>query len=380
MITVDDVRELSDFTLEKGLITSFYLNVDPRRFTRQQFLAVAHTLLQEKLASLRKQFSEELHLGVERDFKRIEGFLRSDFEVRGKVRGLVIVASDASNFFRVYHLPQSLPSAVFVGPNPYIRPFLAVLDEHRRIMLVVLDHREARFFEIYMGEILEYASYHSDTQGKVKEGGWYGLEERRIARHIENQIFRHYKEVADHLLEHFRLKHFEYLFVGTKEEEYPLFVNFLHTYLKGTLKGRIHLNPRDHINTIVKEALQAEKMIKEEEDRMIMERFLEVVGNKGLATFGLLNVLQAVNLGACQKLLVDEEYHEGGFVCRACGFLSLKPEPCALCGGEVVPVEDIVERVINEVFWQNGEVKHIASATPGLQNIERIAAFLRFRI
>lgn len=379
MITVDDVRELCDFAPGRGLVTSFYLNVDPRRFTRQQFLAVAHALLQEKLTFLRERFSEEFHPGVERDFKRIEDFLRNDFEVRGRVKGLVIIASDASNFFRVYRLAQPLQSGVIIGPNPYIRPLLAVLDEHRRIMLVVLDHREARLFEIYMGEILEHASHHSDTQGKVREGGWYGLEERRIARRIENQIFRHYKEVADLLWEHFRLGHFEYLFVGVKEEEYPLFVNFLHTYLKGVLKGRVHLSPKDHINTIVAEALRAEKMVEEEEDRMIMGRLLEVIGNKGLATFGLLNVVQAVNLGACQTLLIDEEYRESGFVCQACGFLSLKLEKCALCGEEVVPVEDIVERIIAEVLWQNGEVKYIASATPGLERVEHIAAFLRFK-
>ncbi len=31
-----------------------------------------------------------------------------------------------------------------------------------------------------MGEILEYKAYYSDVRGKVKEGGWYGLEERRM--------------------------------------------------------------------------------------------------------------------------------------------------------------------------------------------------------
>ncbi|MCX7668158.1 MAG: hypothetical protein N2Z84_04425, partial [Atribacterota bacterium] len=207
----------------------------------------------------------------------------------------------------------------------------------------------------------------------------YCLEERRIARHVENQIFLHYREVADLLLAHFRLRHFEYLFVGIKEEEYPLFVNFLHTYLKGVLRGRVQLSPKDHINTIVAEALRAEKIVEEEEDQKIMRRLLEVIGNKGLATFGLSNVVQAVNLGACQTLLVDEEYRENGFVCRACGFLSLKFEKCSRCGEEVIPVEDIVERVIAEVLWQNGEVKYIASGTPGVEKVERIATFLRFR-
>ncbi|MGC8779189.1 MAG: hypothetical protein ACP5Q4_10990, partial [Candidatus Caldatribacteriaceae bacterium] len=316
---------------------------------------------------------------MEKDLKRIEDFLRNDFEVRGRVKGLAIIASEANNFFRVYRLAQPVHSEVVVGPRPYIRPLLAVLDEHHRIMLAILDHREARLFEIYMGEILEHESYRSDTQGKVREGGWYGLEERRIARRIENQIFRHYKEVADILLEHFRLEHFEYLFVGIKEEEYPLFVNFLHTYLKGVLKGRVHVSPKDHINAIVAEALRAEKAVEEAEDQMILKRLLEVIGNKGLATSGLRNVLQAVNLGACQTLVVDEGYREKGFACTSCGFLSLESQKCAVCGGEMNPVEDLVERLMAEVLWQNGEVKYIASNSPDLEAIGRIGAFLRFK-
>jgi len=380
MITVEDIRELRTLVPGKGLVTSFYLNVDPRRFSRQQFLAMAHALLQEKLTAFREGASEELLRGLERDCKHIEDFLRNDFEVRGRVRGLAIITADAGNFFRVYRLAQPVHSEVVFGPDPYIRPLLAVLDEHRRIMLVVLDHREARLFEIYMGEILEHESYRSDTQGKVKEGGWYGLEERRIARHIENQIFRHYKGVADVLLEHFRLGHFEYLFVGIKEEEYPLFVNFLHTYLKGVLKGRVHLTPKDHINTIVAEALRAERIVEEEEDRVIVEHLLETIGNRGLAISGLPKVLQAVNLGACQTLVVDEEYRAGGFVCPSCGLLGLESQGCTICGEKAVAVEDVVERAIAEVLWQNGEVKYIANTNSELQKMEHIGAFLRFRI
>lgn len=380
MITVDDIRRIREFTPAKGLVTSFYLNVDPKRFSKHQFLTVARNLFQEKIDSCRGKITEESRQEMEKDFARIDYFLRNELVIRGRTRGLAVVASGMNNFFQVYHLAQPVYSQIIVGPRSFIRPLLSVFDEHRRLMLVVLDHREARFFEIYMGEILEHERYHSETQGKVKEGGWYGLEERRIARHIENQVFRHYRDVTDILLEHFRLRHFEYLFVGMKEEEYPLLVNFLHTYLKEVVRGRLNLNPKDHISTVLAEALQVERVIEEKEDQTILAHLQEVIGNKGLAVAGLADVIQAVNQGACRTLLVDNTYHQKGFVCPTCGFLSLESRDCALCGKNVVLVENLIERVIAEVLWQNGEVKYIMDTNPSLKEIEHIGAFLRFKI
>ncbi|MGQ9473404.1 MAG: baeRF10 domain-containing protein [Candidatus Caldatribacteriaceae bacterium] len=380
MIIVDDIRKIREFNPAKGLVTSFYLNVDPKRFSSQQFLAVARALLKEKLDSSRGKITEESWHEMEKDFARIEYFLRNELVIRGRTRGLAIVASGKNDFFQVYRLTQPVYSQIIVGPSPFIRPLLSVFDEHRRLMLVVLDHREARFFEVYMGEILEHEGYHSETRGKVKEGGWYGLEERKIARRIENQVFRHYKDVADILLEHFRLRHFEYLFVGVKEEEYPLLVNFLHTYLRKVVRGRLHLNPKDPINTIIAEALRVERVVEEEEDQAILASLQEIMANKGLAAVGLANVLEVVNRGACQTLLVDNTYCQKGFVCPSCGFLSLESRSCAICGENVIPVDNLIERVIAEVLWQNGEVKYIMNTSPGLKEIEHIGAFLRFKI
>ncbi|HPD60917.1 MAG TPA: hypothetical protein PKV48_04050, partial [Thermodesulfobacteriota bacterium] len=273
IITIKDIRKLLEIDPAGTLVTSFYLNVDPRHISLSKYKTLTRNLLREKQQLLEKEgWTKELLNKVKEDFKRIEDVVNNRFELKGKVRGLVIIADAARDFFQVYRVAQPVKSQVVVDPDPYIRPLIAILDEYHRLMLVLLDQHEARLLEVYMGEILEHETYYSGVRGKVKEGGWYGLEERRIERSIKNKIIRHYQRVADAILEHFRMEHFEYLFIGIKAEDYSLFFPLLHSYLQPRVKGRLDLNPKDQINTIIEAALKTERKIEEEEDNKILEQ------------------------------------------------------------------------------------------------------------
>ena len=381
MITIEDVRKLLEFKSGETLVTSFYLNIDPRRVSPSKITTLTRNLLREKQQALEKEnWPEELLNKVKEDFKRIEDFVVNHFELKGKVKGLVIIADAARNFFQVYRVAQPVKSRVVVDPDPYIRPLVAILDEYHRLMLVLLDQREARLLEVYMGEILEYEAYYSDVRGKVKEGGWYGLEERRIERSIKNKVIHHYQRVADAILEHFRMGHFEYLFVGMKVEDYSLFFPLLHSYVQPRVKGRLDVSPKDNISTIIEVALQAERKIEEEEDNKILEHLVETLNRGGLAAKGIDNVLRSIPLGACQVLVVDDNYHIPGYVCEDCAYLALEGGICPFCRKEALPVEDVIEEAMEEVLLQRGEIKYITTDNPRLEEISRIGALLRYKI
>ncbi|HXL02421.1 MAG TPA: hypothetical protein PK016_04790 [Candidatus Atribacteria bacterium] len=381
MITIEDVRKLLEFKSGETLVTSFYLNIDPRRVSPSKITTLTRNLLREKQQALEKEnWPEELLNKVKEDFKRIEDFVVNHFELKGKVKGLVIIADAARNFFQVYRVAQPVKSRVVVDSDPYIRPLVAILDEYHRLMLVLLDQREARLLEVYMGEILEYEAYYSDVRGKVKEGGWYGLEERRIERSIKNKVIHHYQRVADAILEHFRMGHFEYLFVGMKVEDYSLFFPLLHSYVQPRVKGRLDVGPKDNISTIIEVALQAERKIEEEEDNKILEHLVETLNRGGLAAKGIDNVLRSIPLGACQVLVVDDNYHIPGYVCEDCAYLALEGGICPFCRKEALPVEDVIEEAMEEVLLQRGEIKYITTDNPRLEEISRIGALLRYKI
>lgn len=381
IITVENIRRLLEFEPTETLVTSFYLGVDPRRIPPSKLTTLTRNLLKEKYQSLEKEGLKDAVLDkVKEDFKRIEDFVVNHFELKGRVRGLVIIADAARDFFQVYRIAQPVKSQIIVDPDPYIRPLMAVLDEYHRLMLVLVDQREARLLEVYMGEILEHEAYHSDVRGKVKEGGWYGLEERRIERSIKNKVLHHYQRVADAILEHFRMGHFEYLFVGMKAEDYSLFLPLLHSYVQSRVKGRLDVSPKDNTSAIIEAALQAEKKIEQEEDNKILEHLLETLHRGGLATKGINDVLRSIPLGACQVLVVDEDYHMPGYVCEDCAYLALEEGVCPFCGKEALSVEDVIEEAMEEVLLQRGEIKYITTDNPRLEEISRIGALLRYKI
>lgn len=381
IITKEHIDELLEIKPAGTLVTSFYLNVDPRHTNPTAYKTITNSLLHTKLRSLEKEnWSKKQLAAVKEDFEKIEYEVTNSFVPAGKVRGLVIIADGTRDLYLVYRVAQPVKSQVVVDPNPYIRPLVAILDEYHRLMLVLVDKQEARLLEVYMGEVLEHNAYRSDIEGKVRKGGWYGLEERRIERSIKNKVIRHYHTVANALLEHFRMGHFEYLFIGIKPEDYSLFFPLLHSYLQPRIKGRLNLSPKDHINTIIEAALETEKKINEEDDSMILERLIEALHKGGLAAKGIENVLRAIPMGACQALVVDDNYRLPGYICKECSYLDLKAGNCPFCGKETLSVEDVVEEAMEEVLLQRGEIKYITANHPRLKDIDHIGAFLRYKM
>ncbi|MDI3530401.1 MAG: peptide chain release factor subunit 1 [Candidatus Atribacteria bacterium] len=381
LITAEKIEEIIKYRPQKGWVTSFYLNIDPRFIVAEKFKKVAQNIYREKLAELKSgDIAEERVRQFERDFSQINQFLEEKLEIKGRTRGVAAFVNSEENLFRVFLLPQAAKNQIIFDPDPYLRPLTAILDEYHRLLVAIVDHRDARLFEVYMGEIMEHEEHKTNIRGKIKEGGWYGLEERRIERKIENQILQHYKEVAFACMEHFRKGHFDYLLVGIKKEDYPTFLNLLHSYLRTRVKGRLNLNPKDPINVIIEEALKAEQNIETEEDNQILQELMEKIGNDDLATSSLPNVLRTLHFGACQMVVVDEDFIQEGFVCPQCHYITLEKSDCPLCNLPSVEVEDIIDEIIEEVLLQGGEVKYIKTDNPLLEKIQRIGAFLRFKV
>ncbi|MGQ9621905.1 MAG: baeRF10 domain-containing protein [Candidatus Caldatribacteriaceae bacterium] len=370
-IEADELLKLSSVYSQEGGILSLYYKVGGNRWEDE--VAALRTIIPQRYARFGEieSFKESLHFL----FKRLSHYVPSP-----KTRSLAIFAGMKNDFFEVYELPQPWKLTLSFGPYPYVKPLSAVLDEYRRIFLVLVDHREARFFEVYMGETREHEPYRFEVPQKVREGGWYGLDEWRITRSMENKMLHHFQEISDILLDHFRQKHFEVLFVGVRGEDYFLFERVLHSYLRERLRGRVEVGPKSGFPEILETALKVEQGVLGEEDNLLINRLVTMVGNADLATVGIANVLRAVSFGACQVLVVDESYREPGFLCASCGTMALSEGTCELCGQERGRIDNVVEEMLELVVLQKGEVKYISSSNDRLGAIQRIGAFLRFQV
>ena len=67
IITIEDVRKLLEFKPEEALVTSFYLNVDPRHVPASKFTTLTRNLLREKQQSLELSLIHNLTLPTNRE-------------------------------------------------------------------------------------------------------------------------------------------------------------------------------------------------------------------------------------------------------------------------------------------------------------------------
>ena len=175
--------------------------------------------------------------------------------------GLAIFACHGAGFWQELGLPRPPRNHLFFDRSLHVRPLLAIRDEYHRICALLLNRQEARWYEIFMGEIEPLDSLRSEVPSRVREGGWKGYESKRIERHIDAHLHDHFKKAARKTFELFKKDQFDWLFLGCKDEYRADFEPLLHPYLKDRLKGWLKTHSSDTEDRILKQALEIEKTL-----------------------------------------------------------------------------------------------------------------------
>jgi peptide chain release factor subunit 1 len=381
MISSADIEKLLNFKGETYKTSSFYLNVDGSKYTPKDYETITKNLIKERRLELEAEhLPHTVMKSLEEDFEKIEHFVVEEFK-RNNTRGLAIFSCSGKDFWQVYQLPRPVKNVLVIGNDPYIRPLTVLLDEYHRYCLVLVSRDKARIFEVYLGEILEHFKvFDEEVPGKVRIAGWYGLEEKRIERHIEYHVYRHLKQVADRVFDFFKEKRFDYLVIGGRSDILPEFERCLHSFLIKRLVARLDLDVETPINEIKTQILQIEKDVEQKQEVQLVTRLMEEVATGGFGVSGLQDTLKALYVGNIHTLLVEEDFSAPGLECRTCGLLTtVEEKSCPICQGPLEEVPDVVDEAIEEVYRQRGEVEHISN-NPILRQLGRIGALLRFKM
>ena len=382
MIAQQHIAELVAFKPDQGLVLSLYLDTDLRDRHPDIQRITAKNLIQSVQKSIKEHQElslNERQLALE-NLERIQAYLQETLNVRHSHRGLALFAGP--DFWQVYHLPHSVKDGLLVDRTPYIRPLMAILNEYHRILIALVTRRQAVLYEYYMGELTELEQISDEVPGRVRMAGWYGLEERRIRRHIHDHEHQHYKRVAERLFGLFKANQYEKLILGGHESELPGFKEFLHPYVRECIIGHFPAEPElkmTPLKRIQDEARHIEKQYKQQEDRRLVAELLEKAGGPGTGVLGLQKTLQALMRGAVHTLIVEEDWKAMGALCTECGSLMVDESACAYCGGSTRDVEDVVEEAIAYAIDSGALIRHVNAKTP-LSQEGHIGALLRFRV
>jgi peptide chain release factor subunit 1 len=368
----DQLRSLAELRLDRPIVLSLYLNLDPSQFaTPPARKTSVRSLIDEAERRLRERngLSHEDKTALQSSLERVSAFLENDLPSDG-AHGLAVFASERNDLFEALKLPRSVPNRVAIGHSPLVGP-LVKLARRERWCLALVNRRDARIFRGSPDGLREVQQIHDEVFGQHDQGGW---SQARYQRGIEKEKDDHLKNTGDALMHHFKRQPFERLIVGGPREVATDFEQKLHHYLGERLAGRIEV---DVERSSPDQVLEAARPLIDKLEHQREQDALEKLGERGVC--GLDDVLPPLNERRVELLILDEQFGGvTGVQCLECGWLGLEGDRCPADGSELTELEDLTEAMIELSVQQAADLLAVRQERAALESHGGAAALLRF--
>src|SRR4051794_1808153 len=368
----DLVRSLAELRLDRPVVLSLYLNLDPSQFATPPARKTAvRSLVDEAERRVRERngLDHDDKKGLEASLRRATAFLENDLPSDG-AHALALFASEPAGVFEALKLPRSVPNRVAIGHSPLVGP-LARIARHERWCVTLVNRRDARIFRGGPDGLREVERIHDDVSGQHDQGGW---SQARYQRGIEKEKDDHLKVTCDALLRHLGRQPFQRLIVGGPREVVTDFEHKLHHYLSERLAGRIEVDvEHSSPDQVLDAARPLIEKLEQERERDALER----LGERGAC--GIEDVLPPLNERRVELLILDEQFAGvTGVQCLECGWLGLEGDQCPADGSETVQLEDLTEAMIELSVQQSADLLMVHHERDALERYGGVAALLRF--
>jgi peptide chain release factor subunit 1 len=369
-----ELRRLAELRLDRPVVLSLYLDLDPTEFATPPARATAaRSLVDEAERTLRERESltHEDREALGAALARARGYLEHDLVADG-ANAVAVFASEPAQLFEVLRLPRSVRNRVAIDRSPLVGP-LAAVERRDRWCVALTNRRDARILRGSPEGLRELTHVHDEVHGQHDQGGW---SQARYQRSVDKEAADHLKHASEVLFRHYRRRPFEHLLVGGPEETAPEFVSKLHPYLQERLAGRVEV---DVENSTPDQVLQAARpsfeAAEEQRERQALDRLAE--GARSAA--GLDEVLPPLNERRVEALLLEDGFSAPGSVCPACGWVGDdRTDSCPADGSALEARSDVAEEAVELAIRQSAEVIPVRRLFEELRSRGGIGALLRF--
>jgi peptide subunit release factor 1 (eRF1) len=148
---------------------------------------------------------------------------------------------------------------------------------------------------------------------------------------------------------------------------------FLHKTLRANIISRIDASPaadpRDR-RELIETALRDHKSAREAKAIEDLAQYKP----EEQVFFGLRDVIEVFNSFLVRELVIGESLRQNGYVCKAHHYLSLEETGCPFCGAKFLPVESIVNEIIEIAYLHGVSLTVVEHREDLLARYEGIAA------
>ena len=350
MFTQEDLQELAAVQTETPML-SVYLNVDPTEHTTDEY----------KLA-LRQMLKEAEGLTADGDIAAVERFFNHEYDWSG--RGVVVFSCVEDSFWRAYSLAVPAASGVTVARKPHIGPLAALVDAYGSYVVALVGRQEMRLLFFGMGELQTSEEHSGEGVRKLKKGrGSSGGPGRRGGAPISG---RHEKEVAQRnireavkVAERFCRKHgSQQLILAGAEPTVVQFREELPKALHEMVIGSFSANPNASELELRDRSLELLQQVEEERKAALVEAVFTAAAKGRGGAIRLADTLGAAHEGRIQTLVVARDYHQPGYQCQHCAYITDQAlKTCPFCGSEFAQIPDAAEALVIKVIEDGGKVE-----------------------
>jgi rubrerythrin len=350
MFKQEDLHELAAYQAETPIL-SVYLNVDPTEHTTDEY----------KLA-LRQMLKQAEGIAAPKDLAAVERFFDHEYDWSG--RGVSVFSAAQEGFWRTYSLAVPVATGVTVARKPYIWPLAALMDAYGSYAVAQVDRQEVRLLLFEMGELLTSDGYEGEEVRKLKKGrGSSGGPGRRggapISSRREEEIAQRNIREAVKATERFCRKHTpQRLIIAGAEPTATQFHEALPKWLQDRVIGSLNADMNASEPEIRRQSLKIlHDAEKEREGALVDAVFTAAAKGRG-GVIRLADTLGAAHEGRIQTLVVARGYHQPGYQCRNCAYITDHAlEVCPFCGGEFAEIPDAAEALVTKVIEDSGKVE-----------------------
>jgi peptide chain release factor subunit 1 len=371
-----ELRTLAKFPAGPLPVISVYLNTqwrDPQQRARTITFFERHLHQAQAL----EPETEAARQSLARDLERLthwgQQYLQSPGE--SSMPGMALFACAGADLWVEFPSPLPFDDEWTVADRPMLRQLARLDEDYTNALLVLVDSRAARIYEVVLGGFLAETDFASEVPGRHKQGGWA---QARYQRHVQEHIDRHYKEVAAYVAAYMESHPHTRLILSGHHDIVAGFRQWLPSSVQAQSLETVSLDMHDDRHRILAVAQDALQRHEREEEQATVQLLVNRAGHGGLAVLGQQATLAAVNTARVHKLVMQRDVRRPGWRCRSCAALTAETHlQCVLCGGEVTTVE-LGEAMIQAVLQADGLVELIALDSR-LTAYEGIGALLRYR-
>jgi peptide subunit release factor 1 (eRF1) len=382
MITREQIHELAQFEDQASCALSFYFQpAPPRNKAHKEEAILTKDLAREALRQLETKSNGSKHKyeSARADLDRI---VRLSQESRGKgVRAKAVFACAAQGFWREYDLPAQLSGTqLVVNRHFHLKPLAQLLGAFPSLGIVLVDRHRARLFDLRLGELNERMDFFHPLTRRGRGDGFGGYDAGHAERRVADDALHHFKFIAEFLKDALEKGKFEKWIVGCQDTHWSQFEPQLHPYAKQKLLGRFTAEVAHVSNEEIRS--HAEKIFADVQEKRCREAVRETINqsrHNARGVTGLRRVLNSLELGEVQTLLVGQNYHSQAVECSGCGHLDAHLVSfCPVCGRETREVVDVGEAILPRVIQHSIELFYVKDDAE-FDKVGNIAALLRYR-